>query len=174
MVAWLLSEPKEGNVSPLESLLTTFVAVCQQFYGDRLVSVAIFGSVGRGTPRPDSDIDALIVADGLPNGRLRRMDEFRAIEDALAPALAKTRSIGWHVELSPVLKTPAEILHGSPLLLDIVDDARILYDRESFFRRALAQFRSRLKKLHARRIWSGDAWLWDLKPDYRVGEVFEL
>jgi hypothetical protein len=26
----------------------------------------------------------------------------------------------------------------------------------------------------ARRIWCGNAWYWDLKPDYRPGEVFEL
>lgn len=164
----------EGNVLSVESLLTTFLAVCQKFYGDRLVSVVVFGSVGRGTPRPDSDIDVLIVADGLPNGRLRRVQEFRAIEDALLPCLAKIRSAGWHIELSPVIKTPTEILRGSPLLLDMIHDARLLYDRDGFFRAALAQFQSRLEKLHARRIWRGNAWLWDLKPDYRVGEVFEL
>jgi len=163
-----------ANPSPLKSLLSTFLAACRKFYGSRLVSVVIFGSVGRGTPHPDSDLDILIVADSLPNGRLRRMDEFRAMEEALAPVLTKIRATGWHVELSPVLKTPAEILQGSPLLLDMIDDARILYDRASFFRRALAQFQSRLKKLHARRIWRGNAWLWDLKPDYRIGQVFEL
>ena len=31
-----------------------------------------------------------------------------------------------------------------------------------------------LEKLGARRIWRGEAWMWDLKPDYKVGEVFEL
>jgi hypothetical protein len=24
------------------------------------------------------------------------------------------------------------------------------------------------------RIWRGNAWLWDLKPDYQPGDVFEL
>jgi hypothetical protein len=31
-----------------------------------------------------------------------------------------------------------------------------------------------LEQLGARRIWRGNAWFWDLKPDYRPGEVFEL
>jgi predicted nucleotidyltransferase len=35
---------------------------CVVFYGDRLVSLVVFGSVGRKTVRPDSDIDILIVA----------------------------------------------------------------------------------------------------------------
>jgi hypothetical protein len=73
-----------------------------------------------------------------------------------------------------VLKTPAEIEHGSPLLLDMVDDARILYDRDRFLERALAALRARLNRLGARRIWLGSAWIWDLKPDYKPGKVFDL
>lgn len=43
---------------------------CEAFYGDRLVSLAVFGSTARGTMRPDSDIDLLLVVDPLPDGRL--------------------------------------------------------------------------------------------------------
>jgi len=28
--------------------------------------------------------------------------------------------------------------------------------------------------LGSRRIWTGDTWYWDLKPDFKPGEVFEL
>jgi hypothetical protein len=31
-----------------------------------------------------------------------------------------------------------------------------------------------LAHLGARRVWLGNAWYWDLKPDYRPGDVFEL
>jgi len=44
----------------------------------------------------------------------------------------------------------------------------------AFMQNVLAQFECRLKKLGANRIWSGNAWYWDLKPDYRPGEVFEI
>ena len=48
-------------------LLQRLLAACREFYGARLVSIVVFGSVGRGSPRSDSDIDFLIVAGQLPN-----------------------------------------------------------------------------------------------------------
>ena len=76
--------------------------------------------------------------------------------------------------MSPVLKTPAEVSAGQPLLLDRVEDARLLYDRTGFLREALDQLKARMNRLVARRVWRGSAWFWDLKPDYKPGEVFEL
>ena len=157
-----------------ELLLGQVLTACQRYYGDRLVAVAVFGSVGRGMPRPDSDIDLLIVADSLPNGRLPRIGEFRTVEAAVAAELAEARKASLLTELSPVLKTPAEVLRGSPLLLDLVEDARLLYDRTGFLREALDQLKARMDRLGARRVWRGNAWFWDLKPDYKPGEVFEL
>jgi hypothetical protein len=164
----------ESLCAQVELVLAQTLAVCLQHYGARLISLAVFGSVGRGTLRPDSDIDLLIVADDLPNGRLPRMAEFRSVEAELAGALAQARAVGLTPELSPVIKTPHEVLQGSLLFLDMIDDARMLYDREDFLRGALARFKARLDRLGARRIWRGNAWLWDLKPDYKPGEVFEL
>ena len=65
-------------------------------------------------------------------------------------------------------------LAGSPLFLDMTEDARILYDRDGFLERAFVDLESRLERLGARRIWRGNAWYWDLKPDYTPGEVFEI
>ena len=173
-----MSDPPKRPVETarewFESLLTHVLAACRQYYGARLVSVVVFGSVGRGTPRPDSDVDVLIVADGLPNGRLRRAAEFRAVEAALAPQLAEACAAGLTPELSPVFKTPAEVEQGSLLLLDMIEDGRLLHDRDDFMREALAAFKARLDRLGARRVWRGSAWHWDLKPDYKPGEVFEL
>jgi predicted nucleotidyltransferase len=157
-----------------ESLLAHVLAACQQYYGPRLASVAVFGSVGRGTPHPDSDLDVLIVVDNLPNGRLQRVSEFRAVEAVLAPHLAKARTAGFTPVVSPVFKTPAEARQGSLLFLDMIEDARVLYDRDNFLQKTLAEFKARLDHLGARRVWRGNAWFWDLKPDYKPGEVFEL
>lgn len=153
-----------------EELTTASLA----FYGERLLSVALFGSVARGTPRPDSDLDVLLVVDPVPDGRIARMTEFQAVEEWLRPLLKEMGSNGYHVELSPVIKTPAEVQQRSPLLLDLTEDARILYDPDGFLRGELDALADRLRELGARRIWSGNAWHWDLKPDYQVGEVFEL
>jgi len=157
-----------------EVLLSALVVACQRHYAQRLVSLAVFGSVGRGTPRPDSAIDLLIVADDLPHGRGSLVGEFSRIEADMAEALRRLRSEGVLTELSPVLKTPSEVAQGSLLFLDMLDDARLLVDRDAFLEQALERFRARLARLGARRIWRGNAWFWDLKPDYRPGEVFEL
>jgi hypothetical protein len=157
-----------------KALVDALREACVAHYGDRLVSLAVFGSVGRGTPRADSDVDALIVAERLPRGRIARVTEFAAVESALAAAVSQARRSGLAPEWSPVFKTPAEVGMGSPLFLDMIDDARILVDREGFLRLALDRFSRRLALLGARRVWRGSAWYWDLKPDYRPGEVFEL
>jgi hypothetical protein len=146
----------------------------QRHYGDRLVSAVLFGSVGRGSPHPHSDVDVLVIAEGLPNGRMKRSSDFAAVEDALGRQLGTLRAEGIHTRLSPVLKTPAEANEGSILFLDFLDDAKVLVDRDGFFQGVLAKLRGRLDELGARRVWIGSAWYWDLKPDFKPGEVFEL
>lgn len=161
-------------IEEFERLLNLVLDACQRVYGPRLVSLAAFGSVGRGTPGPNSDIDLLIVAEDLPQGRVKRAVEFQQVERLLSEPLRQARQLGLNAELSPVLKTSAEVEQGSALLLDMIEDARILHDKGGFLRRSLSELRARLQKLGARRVWRGQAWYWDLKPDYRPGEVFEL
>jgi predicted nucleotidyltransferase len=156
----------------LKQVFPVLLRACEEVYAERLIAVVVFGSSGRGTARPDSDLDLLLIADPLPRGRMRRVDEFEEVERRLAQLLPS--ELGAVPPLSPVLKTPEEVGHGSPLFLDMTEDARILLDRESFFSRELDRLRTRLAELGARRIWLGNAWYWDLKPDYRPGEVFEL
>lgn len=158
----------------LEFLLAAVTAEARGHYKDRLVSLVVYGSIGRGTSRPDSDLDLLVVADPLPQGRLARLADFEAVERGLATALTEGRGRGFLTECSPVFKTVEELRAGSPLFLDMVDDARVLHDRDGTFAAARAVWRERLTRLGARRIWRGNAWLWDLKPDYRPGDVFEL
>lgn len=157
-----------------EHLLVEIRRAAEQVYGDRLVTVAVFGSVGRGAPRPDSDIDLLLIADRLPKGRMKRVAEFEAVENLLAPQIKMAASQGVTTSLSPVLKTRDEVNRGSLLFLDMLEDARILYDREGFFAGFLERFRKRLARLGARRVRRGNAWYWILKEDYRIGETFEI
>jgi uncharacterized protein len=158
----------------VERLLVELTERVRRHYGPRLVSLVVFGSVGRGTARPDSDVDLLIVAEKLPDGRMARVDEFAPVEHALAATLADGRRLGFFTECSPVFKTPDEVVAGSPLLLDMVEDARVLVDPDAFFQAAIDRLKERLARQGARRIWRGNAWLWDLKPDYQPGDVFEL
>lgn len=158
----------------LARLIDELSIEASRHYGDRLVSLVVFGSVGRGTSRPDSDLDVLVVAAPLPNGRMARVADFEPVEAALAPCLAQGRIAGFNTECSPIFKTPAELAAGSPLLLDMVDDARVLVDRGGVFHSAIDRLRGRLSALGAKRIWRGSAWYWDLNPDYKPGDVIEL
>lgn len=157
-----------------EETLERLLAAVRTTYGADLVSLVIFGSVARGTPSPESDVDLLVVAKNLPSGRITRVDRFEQVEHMLAPWLADLRDRGVNTFLSPVFKTPEEVQIGSLLFLDLVTDARFLYDEDGFFETYLAKLRNRLKELGARRIQRGSSWHWVLKPDLRPGEVFDL
>lgn len=169
-----MESARRSTTTIFDHLAVALGKACRQVYRQRLVAVAVFGSVGRGTPRPDSDLDVLVVAEGLSDGRMRRVREFEGVEAVLREDLEEARRHRVETRLSPVLKTPAEVRLGSPLLLDMVEDARLLFDRGGFLAGELERLRERLAELGARRIWRGNAWFWDLKPDYRPGEEIVL
>lgn len=145
-----------------------------RFYGPRLVTFAVYGSAGRGTQRFDSDIDVLIIADGLPHGRMKRVKEFELVEERLEPFMKTLRQQGIETYISPIIKTPEEAEAGSWLFLDMVEDARILFDRDDFFAKRLERLRGRLNELGSKRVWKGNFWYWVLKPDYKPGDVIDL
>ena len=163
-----------GLKAAFDDVLEALRVACESHYGARLVSLVVFGSVGRGTMRPDSDIDVLVVADPLPDGRMSRVRDFAPVEEALEPMLQAKRPMELATSLSPIFKTPGEMAAGSPLLLDMTEDARVLYDRDCFFQRQITEFGARLKRLGARRFFVGNAWWWDLKPDFRPGDTVTL
>lgn len=144
------------------------------FYGNRLVTLAVFGSVGRGTPRPNSDVDVLLVVDPLPSGRIKRLYEFAAVEERLEDYLQALKTEGIDTYIAPLFKTPGEVALGSPLFLDMVDGAKIIYDKEGFFRGYLKALKEKLDEMGAHRVRYRGAWYWDLKPDFKKGEVIEL
>lgn len=61
-----------------------------------------------------------------------------------------------------------------PLYLDMTEDAQLLYDRDAFFAGILDRVRTSLKRLGSRRIRKGKTWYWDLKPDFKRGDVIEM
>jgi uncharacterized protein len=146
----------------------------RRLYGDRLRALALFGSVARGSARPDSDLDVLLVVEDLPRGHSRRLATFATVETELAREIAALRLEGLQVEISPVLRTPEELAIATPLLLDLTEDAVILEDRGGVLAGALESLRTRLRRLGSRRVWRDGTWYWDRKPDYRRGEIIRL
>jgi predicted nucleotidyltransferase len=88
-------------VEAFAELIDATSQACRQVYGARLQGVVVFGSVARQRMRRDSDLDLLVVAQPLAQGRLARMDEFDAVEALVAPALATARGRGVSTRLSP-------------------------------------------------------------------------
>lgn len=135
-------------------------------YGERLVSIVIFGSLARGRATSESDIDILLIVKDLHNRKMKRIDEFiDNVEDKIE---------GLSCYISPIIKTPEEASRGSPLFLDMVYDRIILYDKEDFFKQIIERLRSRLKELGSKRVFRGNRWYWIMKPDIKHGEVFEI
>lgn len=155
-----------------DAILERVVAELQAVYGARLVAVVVYGSVGRGTMREDSDIDLLIVVRNPSRGP-DRWREFDVVDERVRPLLAPRVDGALPILLSPVIKSPEQVEAGSPLFLDMVEDARILWDPERFLASSLQGLREQLRRMGARRVpWKG-AWYWDLKPDFKPGDVFE-
>ncbi len=140
-----------------------------------LVSVVLFGSVARGEAGRGSDIDLLVVCEAFPPEG--RFEVFEEVERALLNSEPRRRlkGLGLGTLISPIPLTRGEVEVNPPILLDILAEGMILYDEGGFMERHLRRLEERLKALKARRIQlPGGRWYWDLKPDYRFGEVVEI
>jgi len=157
-----------------QTIVDALLAASLAVYGERLRSAAVFGSVARGTMRPDSDIDLLLVVADLPNGRMPRVHEFDAVEHRLEPILAAAARDGIHTTVSPVFKTPQELDYGSLLFLDMTKEVLIRHDPAGILRGYLDKLTARLRALGARSIPKGGGYYWLLKPDLKPGEDFTL
>jgi len=141
---------------------------------DRLVSVVLFGSVARGDPSVTSDIDLVIIVTDLPVGQFARKRLLTPADAAFEADLEKARAQGVDTRLARIVRTPREAARPVPLYLDLTEDATLLYDRDGFFASVLDQVRASLRRLGARRIRQGKAWYWDLKPDFKPGDIIEI
>lgn len=155
-----------------QKIYQTYLNFLKQEQGANLVSFVLYGSVARGQAKDDSDIDLLIVCEDLPDDRFERNRVFINIENRLPGALGVNPMDFPYI--STVLKTKKEAEYHSPLYLDMVEDGKILFDKGSFIQKVFSDIKERLEELGAKRIWIGNKWYWDLKPDFKPGEVVEI
>lgn len=101
-----------------------FVEGATRRVGGRIRSILLYGSWARGTARPDSDVDLLVVVD--------RRD--RDVIDALQDAALET-DLQFHTYLSVKVCTQAHIDEmrrlGDPFLREIEGEGRALWTRTS-------------------------------------------
>jgi hypothetical protein len=156
--------------APLREALSAAVDVWKSALGPRLISVVLFGSCARGDATATSDIDVLVVAEGFPRSLSERRRELLDLY-ARVRETGQLSPVGW----SLVTKTPDEARAHSPLYLDMVEDARLLFDRDGFFAGVLESMRTRMRELGSRRVFlPGGSWYWDLAPGFRFGDEVRI
>lgn len=157
-----------------DDIVAALPEAAQQVYGERLKALVLFGSVARGTQRPDSDIDLLLVVEPLPARRMARIIEFEGVEDLLQPQSQAARAKSVYAEFSPLIRTPVELEAGSFAFLDIPTEGRFLYDPNGIARDYFDRLAVRLKAQGAQRRLIDGSPYWVLKPGARPGEPIPI
>ncbi|MCD6101157.1 MAG: nucleotidyltransferase domain-containing protein [Candidatus Marinimicrobia bacterium] len=131
--------------------------------GRNLISLVVFGSTARGTAEKESDIDILLIVENEKEAREKYLEIKLKLEKAYSP------------QFYSIISTEAKLRDNPYILLDMIDDSVVLYDPEKRFQNLISHLRKKLKALGAKRIWiDNDTWYWDLKPDWKPGEVVEV
>ncbi|ADG05850.1 nucleotidyltransferase domain-containing protein [Kyrpidia tusciae] len=133
----------------------------REYYADRLLALAIYGSYARGDNRMNSDLDLLIVLRGAP-GRRERIEEFiREVEMFCEPRAQELYERD-HIlcELSPMLLVEEEAAQFQPIYSDMVESCVILVDHKGLLRRILDSVQRLLHDTRARKVRRNNTWEW--------------
>jgi hypothetical protein len=157
-------------------LLKEYCSGMASHFSEKLFSICVFGSVAKGMAAPESDIDVLVVAEGLPTEIGLRVKETNYIHIRLKKTepYRSLRKAGRCALISDIFLTPSEVKRHPPILLDMIDEGIILYDKDDFLRNTLRLLKNKLKALGARKIVSAKGHYWILKPDIKPSEVVEI
>ena len=159
-----------------QEIVGEYVELVKEFYGDHLISICFFGSVARLEATSESDIDVLLVADAIPQDMGLRVREHVPILQALrrTGAYRKLLSQGRCGFVSSLILTPEEVKSHPPILLDLTDDAVIVYDKDGFLCKALDEIRAGLRRLGSKKVKAKKGYYWILKPGAKPSEVIEV
>jgi predicted nucleotidyltransferase len=161
-----------------QDILSRYTALLKDSFKGKLLSVAVFGSVARGTANfPQSDIDVLIVLEGAE--KLSFGERFKSLID-VEEKLSRTeeysrfkKAYGSSPNIQEIILAPVELRAHPPVILDLTTDVIIIYDT-GILKEEIKKLKKRLQELGARRVVRKDSWFWILKPDLKLGETVEL
>lgn len=158
----------------LKSLAEKYARLAKEHLGANLISVALFGSVARGEATQYSDIDLLIVCENLPKGMFKRHALLEPVREQLQSDLERLWKQGIYSDFTELVYTKEEASKFHWVYLDMLEDAVILHDEGDFLHGVFERLRERLKELGAQKRRLGKISYYDLKPDFKPGEVIEL
>lgn len=159
-------------------VLELAVARLFEVLGSRLESIILFGSLARGEAKPESDIDLLIVAEGLPAKYGERVKVIREAiysnqVDELVMYMWRERRI--YPEFNVILITKEEAGVTHPFYLDMVRDCVVIFDKNGLMSRKIREVGERLRELGAVRVEEpGGSWYWILTPRPEAAREVEL
>ncbi len=158
-----------------QPLLNRLLKLMQEQMGERLRAVCLYGSLARGQAQRGSDVDLFIVV----QGEQKEAEEMWAAAHRALDTTPEYEALvqrGIWPDLSPFIVTQAFLAAETPwLLLEVQDHGIILYDPQGVLADKLEAVRQRMRELGTKKVMMPDgSWYWDIKPDWKPGEVFEL
>jgi predicted nucleotidyltransferase len=110
------TDHSENRIS-MRSIRAVADKIARRFQPEQIV---LFGSYAYGTPRPESDVDLLIIMDSPLRSRQHRLEISRALSPRPFP-------------LDIVVRTPEEIRErlalGDPFVKEITTQGKVVYER---------------------------------------------
>jgi HEPN domain-containing protein/predicted nucleotidyltransferase len=121
----------------------------------KVIAAVVFGSQVKGLASPSSDIDVLVVAEGINPRRHRRGEEIVAIKHALP---------GPHLDLLLLNReeTVSNFANHNPLFLDIAEEGVVILDEAGFVEKLIADTREYVKRRGIKRV--SDGWVFPVRP----------
>ncbi len=146
--------------------------------GSKLESIVLFGSLSTGKPKPESDIDLLVVARDLPDKYSERTSIIREVISSRLMdeiILHIWREKGIYADLDILLIDVKEAIVTHPFYLDLTKDCVIIYDKNGLMSRTITEVREKLERIGAKRFEEPDgSWYWVLSPEVEKIRSLEI
>ena len=157
-----------------KKFLNILIEMLKNKANDGLLSVVLYGSVARGKAKPESDIDLLILYE-KEKIDLNKIFPKIIIEARETNEYKKLWENGIYAEVSPYLVTIEELKENPLILLDIMEEGIVLFDKDECFKSLMEKFKEKIKELGSRKVFLPDgSYYWELKPDWKPGEIVEI
>jgi len=145
-----VSKPKPSAIENIKPILKQLLRYLHKQFQEDLISVALYGSYARGNANVYSDLDLMVVVDGLP----QEWSSIHAMEDKIA---LQGRTFKKRLQIQ--LVSPADVVYSvesaAPLMLEIYDAHYILFDRKDFFANQIQRFATIIRQRGIRKIKHG-------------------